>query len=101
MRDSLDKNYLDNHIATMYIAQIPPTNQHPVPPKATWGEGVPPKESWVGMIPTLTMTVTQNFEAEQLLTAIFNLKGETAEIYKLKALAFEIKAKLHVEQQGT
>ena len=78
-------------IVAMYMAQLPWSDTKP-----TW--------------PQVTVTTTEgptpyteaSTDLEALLTAIFALKGSTAEIFKLKAQAFSIKAKLANDgQQGT
>ena len=82
------------NIVAMYMAQIPWTDTKPTLPQITLPEQ--PKEgvTWV--------PVEYSTDLEALLTAIFALKGSTAEIFKLKAQAFSIKAKLANDgKQGT
>ena len=45
--------------------------------------------------------IPNNKELMKLLDAVSALKGQTSEIYKLKALAFTIKANLADDKQGT
>lgn len=73
-------------VICMYMAQLPYDK-----PNIDWQPIIP--ASPVGN-PGGTVFVEGTSDLEALLTAIFALKGGTAEIFKLKAQAFSIKAKL-------
>jgi hypothetical protein len=78
-------------IVAMYMAQIP------------WQDTRPNYPQIPMPIPSGPTPYTEaNTDLEAILTAIFALKGSTAEIFNLKAQAFLIKAKLTNDgQQGT
>jgi len=74
-------------VICMYMAQTPPY----YPPEKTTD-----KNDWEQIITTTQFPIyaTPSIDLVKLLEAIQGLQGQTAEIYRLKALAFEIKAKL-------
>jgi hypothetical protein len=85
-----------DQIATMYMASIP---YDPMIPNHTRPDLIPvphvPSSPSTGVF--IPEAPTQTKQLETLLDAIFDLKGQTQEIYKLKALAFGIKAELDDE----
>ena len=74
------------NIVAMYMAQIPWADTKPPLPQIILPEQPQEGITWT--------PVEYSTDLEALLTAIFALKGSTAEIFKLKAQAFIIKAKL-------
>lgn len=87
----MDNKLLEPPVIAMYMAQIPWT-QPEVPP--TYPSD---KIDWTG---TNVYTATDP-DLTKLLEAISKLEGATAEIYRLKALAFTIKARLASQPQVT
>lgn len=74
-------------VICMYMAQTP------------YEPYVKPKKDWTDTTNTFKIYSTPDPQLLELLEAVFALQGSTAEIYKLKALAFTIKSKLAEPQQ--
>jgi hypothetical protein len=84
---------LEGTVIAAYMAQMPYYESPPDPPRVPKYVQAPP----LGLPTqdTYYYHADSNDDTGTLLDAIFALQGQTAEIYKLKALAFTIKAKLN------
>jgi hypothetical protein len=85
-----------DQIVTMYMAQTP---YDPSIPNQSWPTPTitPYVPSPVGTTITVNTVNLTDIQLNKLLEAVFELRGQTHEIYKLKTIAYGIKAELNDE----